>query len=84
MRTRWGCGRKIDCFGTMLRETMRSDDGKLRFACLEMFVTTVSVSDHEVVIESGVSVGLPVKEGAGPIVDREWRTRRDSNPRPRR
>ena len=68
----------IDRFGDMLRETMRGDDSSLRSSYLKMFVSAVSVSDHEVVIsgpvsslENGVSVGLPVKEGAVPNLDRE-------------
>ena len=58
---------------------MRSDDSTLRSSYLKMFVSNVSVSDHEVVIsgpvsslENGVSVGLPVKEGAVPIFEQEW------------
>lgn len=69
----------IDHLGDMLRNKMRSDDSSLRSSYLKMFVSNVSVSDHEIVIsgrmsslENGVSVGLPVKEGAVLIFDRKW------------
>ncbi len=78
----------IDRFGDMLRKKMRSDDSSLRSSYLKMFVSNVSVSDHEIVIsgpmsslENGVSVGLPVKEGVVPIFDREWCPVQESNPR---
>ncbi len=65
---------------------MRGDDSSLCSSYLKMFVSNDSVSDHEVAIpgsasylESGVSDGLPVKEGAVPIFDREWCPEEDSN-----
>lgn len=79
----------IDRFGEMLRGKIRGGDSSLRSAYLKMFVTEVRVSDEEIIIsgpipalENGVAVGLPVKEGAVPIFDREWCPGRDSNSRP--
>ena len=76
----------IDRFGEMLRGKIRGGDSSLRSAYLKMFVTEVRVSDEEIIIsgpvpalENGVAVGLPVKEGAVPIFDREWCPEEDSN-----
>ena len=72
----------------MLRKKMRSDESSLRSSYLKMFVSNVSVSDHEIVIsgpmsslENCVSVGLPVKVGAVPSFDRVWCPVQESNPR---
>ena len=76
----------IERFGVMLRQKMRSHDNSLRSSYLKMFVGEVRVGLSEIIIsgpisalENGVAVGLPVKEGAVPIFDREWCRLQDSN-----
>jgi site-specific DNA recombinase len=78
--------RTVDRFGDMLRDKLRGEDSSLRSAYLRMFVAEVRVGPSEIIIsgplsalENGLAVGLPVKEGAVPIFDREWCRLQDSN-----
>ena len=75
---------------TALRRALQSEDPAFRKAYLRLFVDQVVVGDEEIrmrgpteaLAKATASGGLPPASAVVPSFVREWRPRRDSNPRP--
>ena len=81
---------RIERFAGLLRRALASDDPAFRKAYLRLFVDTVAVNDTEIRVNGRTTSlakaasldELPAAADMVPSFVREWRPRRDSNPRP--
>ena len=80
---------KLQAFSTAVRNRLRDGNPAFRRDWLRLFVNEVIISPDEIRIIgpkerlfSGVVSGGSGRHGPVPSFDREWRTRRDSNPWP--
>ena len=80
----------IEQFAVALREVLKNGDPAFRKAYLRLFVDQVVVGDTDIRMRGPVASlakaaavgGLPNAGGLVPSFVRQWRPRRDSNPRP--